>query len=238
MIRFSEFERNGAAVAAFSEKSDGACGLKGVSFPQEILNNRASVCRVCGVNEARMVCAQQIHSPHVAWVGSENSGAGALTWESGIPATDGLACRESGLPLGILVADCVPLYLVDPVRKAAALVHAGREGTRANIAGNAVAALAAGAGSAPGDLCALVGPSAGPCCYEVSHELAQDFAGAGLPVHGRNLDLWEANALQLTQAGVLRTNIALTALCTICDGRFFSFRSGDATGRNVALLML
>ncbi|MBI5095702.1 MAG: laccase domain-containing protein [Candidatus Hydrogenedentes bacterium] len=238
MIRFPQLESLGVAVAAFSEKSDGNCGLRGVSNAAGVLASRRAVCRACGADEGRLVCAQQVHSPNVAWVTADNAGAGATVWETGLDATDGLLTQELGLPLGILVADCVPLYIVDPRRRVAGLAHAGREGTRADIAGRAVAELVLTAGANPDDLVALIGPSAGPCCYEVSPEIAAGFAEAGLPVRGRRLDLWEANVQQLADAGVPRNQIAVVGACTICDGRFYSYRAGDTTERNLAVLML
>jgi len=149
-----------------------------------------------------------------------------------------MATDRPGLPLAVFVADCVPVYIFDPVRRAAALVHAGRAGTQQNITGAALAVLRRAYGTNPSDVHIHIGPSAGPCCYEVSVELARAFRGAGLPASGRRLDLWGANRLQAEAAGVPRAQVACSGICTICDGRFYSYRRGDGLSRNMALLML
>ncbi len=138
----------------------------------------------------------------------------------------------------MFVADCVPVYLLDPETGGGGLVHAGREGTYRGISPLAVEAMQREFGTKPTDLHALIGPSAGPCCYEVSPELAHAFAEAGLPVDGRHLDLWQANAQQLTAAGLSPGRITVSGICTICDGRFHSHRAQPNAGRNMALLML
>ena len=151
---------------------------------------------------------------------------------------DGLIAREPSLPIGVLVADCVPVYFFDPIRRAGGIVHAGRAGTYLRIVENAIHALEREQGVSPGDLHALIGPSAGPCCYEVSEEIARDFDISGLPVSGRYLDLWQANVLQLEGCGVPRTHIGVAGLCTLCDGRFHSHRRNPDGGRNLAFLAL
>jgi YfiH family protein len=171
-------------------------------------------------------------------VGENDRGRGATTYEDGFAATDGLITGARNLPLALLVADCVPVYLFDPVRGVGGLAHAGRRGTLANLSGLTVQAFVARFDSNPSDMHALIGPSAGPCCYEVSEEIALAFARAKLPVTGRKLDLWDANLRQLRRAGVPDAQIAVAGQCTICDGRFFSYRAGDGAARNMALLMV
>lgn len=245
MIRFQTFEQLGLAVAAFSEKSDGDCALTDAQDIGGLPRARQRVCQECGVPAGGLVCVRQVHGTRILQATRTQRGMEATAvGNAGIPAgpseteADGMVTRERGVALGILTADCVPVYLFDPVRRAGGLLHAGRKGTRNGISGRAVALLESLFHTEPKDIHALIGPSAGPCCYEVSQELADNFRAAELPVEGRHLDLWEANATQLARAGVARQNIAVTGLCTICDGRFFSHRR-DADGRrNLALLAL
>ena len=117
----------------------------------------------------------------------------AANWAEALPETDGLITNVPEVPLVILVADCVPLYLFDPVQRVAGLVHAGRQGTFDNIAGTAIANMRAAYGTHPRDVHAVIGPSAGPDAYEVSESMANDWRDAGLPANGRLLDLWRAN---------------------------------------------
>lgn len=226
MLRFEGFESLGLRVAGISEASDGDCGHRGVDGAQ----GRARVAAGCGFAAERLVWGWQVHGTAVRLVGEAGEGPFA--------DTDGVATQARGVPLGIFVADCVPVFLFDPRTRSGALVHAGREGTRTGIAAEAVRALGAGYGARAEDLHALIGPSAGPCCYEVSAELAGDFAGAGLPARGRYLDLWEGNAVQLVRAGVAREKITVSALCTICTDRFWSYRRDGTVCRNLAVMML
>jgi hypothetical protein len=234
MLRFPELERFGV-LAAVSGTAEGDCASAddGESSP-----GREAFFAACGVPASRVVCARQVHGVRVARAGASDGGRGAHERATAIPDTDGLITDEPGLALGISVADCVPVYLVDPVRPAAGLLHAGRQGTFANIAGAGVRAMRDAFDSAPGNLHAVIGPSAGPARYEVSREIAEAWRAAGLPSEGRLLDLWEANAMQLARAGVPRCQVHVAGICTINDTRFHSHRR-DADGRrNLALLAL
>lgn len=209
-------------MAAISEMVDGDCGAD---------ERRAAFCRGMGVDAGQLVCGRQVHGMVVAVAREEDRGRR-------LPATDGLVTDVPGLPMAISVADCVPVYLFDPHRRAIGLVHAGREGTRLDIAASAIHAMCTKLGCRADDIHAVIGPSAGPCCYEVSEPMAEDFCALGLPVSGRHLDLWESNARQLSRAGVPRSQIEAASLCTICGNRFFSHRRDSDGKRNMALLSL
>ena len=154
------------------------------------------------------------------------------------PQADGLLTNNPEVILTIRVADCVPLWLYHPRLRAGALLHAGREGTILNIARAGVHALADAYGAAASELHAHIGPSAGPCCYEVSEEMAGEFRSRGLPTNGRMLDLWGANELQLRNEGVLLAQITCSSQCTICSKGYYSYRGGDDKLRNVAMLQV
>ncbi len=207
-MRFLSLERLGVRVAVISEMSDGDCrsGGGGTAFMAGL-----------GIGAGDVVTARQVHGAEVAVAGEADRGRR-------FDSTDGLATAVAGLPLAVSVADCVPVYLVDPVRRAVGLVHAGREGVRQAIAGAAVRAMVDRLGCRAQHIHAVVGPSAGPCCYEVTEEMAGQFRALGLPANGRRLDLWEANALQLAGAGVPQEQIEISRLCTICGDRFWSYR--------------
>jgi polyphenol oxidase len=153
---------------------------------------------------------------------------------------DGVISTTPGLAACVAVADCVPILLARPDGSAVAAVHAGWRGTLARIAAEAVRALIAG-GDGEGPL-AVIGPSIGPCCYEVSDDLAAQFGSAFGPrvVQGGagryRLDLWVANERALRDAGV--TRVAQLRRCTACEPRlFFSHRrDGGRTGRMVGFV--
>lgn len=154
---------------------------------------------------------------------------------------DAVVVAAPGLVAGVRTADCVPLLLVAPRRRWAAVVHAGWRGTIAGIAGEAVGAARA-AGIDPAELLAALGPSIGPCCYEVSPELGEEFALAGLPVvraassSRPHLDLREANRILLGRSGVAPASIQATGPCTRCaKDRYHSFRADPrCAGRQVS----
>ena len=223
MIRFGEFESLGLSLAAVSDKSDGdsalALGADGIR----------SFCGACGIDPAGVVRLRQVHGARIV----------EARISPGDPVeADGLITRSPGCPIAVGVADCVPVFLFDPLARCAALVHAGREGTLRGIIPVAVTHLAEVYGTSPRNVHALVGPSAGPCCYEVSVEMAENFSDAGLPSRGRHLDLWAANSLQLVRAGVPEHQVQITGICTICDGRFHSYRADASPRRNMAVLMI
>jgi YfiH family protein len=158
---------------------------------------------------------------------------------------DALLTRRRGRPLAVFTADCVGLVVADPDAPALGVAHAGWRGTVRGIAGRLVAALVETAGARPERLHAAIGPSIGPCCYEVDEPvvgpLRAAFPGAwerwarpaGPERPGRWwLDLWTANFEQLVAAGVRAEAIRSPGLCTGCRrDLFFSYRKEGLAGR-------
>jgi YfiH family protein len=237
MLRFEEIERPGAAVALISDASDGDCAFKG-SAPALASQHRERICELCAIDPRHLVCAQQAHECAIAWAQERDRGRHWGGFLEPFPETDAILTDVRGLPLAIFVADCVPVFLYDEHNHIGGLVHAGREGTLSRITEKAVAAMRERRNSNPADVHALIGPSAGPCCYQVSEEMAASFADAGFPLEGRHLDLWKANALQLRASGVLQSHITLDETCTICTTTYFSHRRQPNGARNMALMML
>jgi hypothetical protein len=159
---------------------------------------------------------------------------------TGQPEADAAVAESPGLVLGIETADCLPVLLVDPVRRAVAAAHAGWRGTAAGVARAAVAALVAG-GSRPEDLIAATGPCIGPCCYEVGDELRAAFgeSGAGFfragPRGRPHLDVRAANERQLREAGLAASRIHRVDDCTRCRADLYHSyrREGKHAGRMI-----
>lgn len=167
------------------------------------------------------------------------------------PEADAVASDEAGLVLAVLVADCMPIVIVDRVRGAAAAVHAGWRGTCARVAPAAVAAMMREFGSQPSDLVAAIGPGAGPDDYEVGESLVDAFTKAGhSPTDiGRwfiragarlRLDLWRANADQLRESGLAGGSVHVCGLSTVSHPDVFdSYRvHGERAGRMAALVVV
>lgn len=162
---------------------------------------------------------------------------------------DAVLSTTEGVAACVSVADCVPLLLADPGTGAVAAVHAGWRGTLAGIAGEGVRALEREVGAPPSRLLAVIGPSIGPCCYEVSEDVAAQFrdalggavARAPVPAAGGarpHLDLWAANREVLARAGVAAERVQVLGRCTSCErDRFFSHRrDAGRTGRQMAFI--
>jgi YfiH family protein len=166
----------------------------------------------------------------------------AAPWE-GSPAGDAGIAQARGLFLGVETADCLPILIVDPRRRAVAAVHAGWRGTAAGVARATVEALAS-RGSAPAELIAAVGPGIGPCCYEVGDELREAFGSDadGLfrpgPRGRPHLDVRAANVRQLEATGLASARIHHVNECTYCNpDRYHSYRrEGRGGGRMISFV--
>ena len=201
--------------------------------------NHRRVFAALDLSRERVVSPYQVHSANVRLVGEAHVGTVQ-------PATDGLLTTTPGVALLFRFADCVPLLLFDPVRRAVGLVHAGWRGAADGVVAAAVAAFARYVGSTPGDLWAGIGPAIGPCCYQVGPEVAEAVAGAcpkeAEVVRRRDgslyLDLPGAVEAQLAAVGVKRVERA--GICTACHTEeWFSHRAERGrTGRFGALIML
>jgi YfiH family protein len=162
---------------------------------------------------------------------------------------DALYTTARGRPLAVFTADCVPLVIVDPVRPALGLAHAGWRGTVQGIAGRLISTLVDRAGARPERLRAAIGPSIGPCCYEVDEPVTGPLRAAFPEVWTRWvrpgrpgkwwLDLWAANAWQLEAAGVPPDGVWSLRLCTSCRADlFYSYRREGLAGRLATLAVL
>jgi YfiH family protein len=179
---------------------------------------------------------------------------------------DAIITRQRGISLAMSSADCVPVMLYDPVQHAVGMAHAGWRGTARGIVFATVDAMREQFGSQPEDIYAGIGPSIGPCCYDVSEEVQGLFLGRiefdmqptaeryrnlvressvfSLVEHAhRNslrLDLWETNRNQLLMAGLLPEHIELSGICTSCEKqRFYSHRGEHGrAGRFPSILAL
>ena len=157
------------------------------------------------------------------------------------PEADGLVTARPALPLGVLVADCVPVLLADAAAGVVAAAHAGRRGLLAGVLTEVVAAMAA-RGADPGATRAAVGPAAGGCCYEVPAQLQAQAVAArpellsttrwGTPA----LDLRAGAVAELAALGL--AHVELVGGCTIEDGSLYSYRRAAVTGRFAGVVTL
>ena len=216
---------------------DGDINIAGrLSRADAIANRRVWADRI-GIDGTALVSGRQAHGTRVEVVDDRHRGRGALEIEDAIPQTDALITRTPGLPLIIYTADCVPVLVYDPMEHAIGLAHAGWRGSVGNIAGAVVAAMCSEFGSRPTNLIVRLGPSIGPCCYEVGDEVIDAWRASGIerfaeaiePREPRAyLDLWRANSLAFEAAGVPADQVEHSGICTRCHAeRFFSRRAGQ-----------
>jgi YfiH family protein len=197
--------------------------------PERVAENWRRLERDTGLRFARV---RQVHGARVIRVDSPTAP---------VEEADAVIATRSGVAACVSVADCVPILLADPDSGVVAAVHAGWRGTIGRAAAEAVRALGE-LGAAPGRLLVAIGPSIGPCCYEVSPDLGERFRAEVGPVvvvgDAPRLDLWASNRLVLEAAGVPSERIELVGRCTSCERElFFSHRRDRGqTGRQMAFI--
>ena len=214
-----------------------------------VLENYRRVAQALGTSIDHIVTSDQTHTTNVRPVGKEDLGKG-ITRPRDYKDVDGMITDQPGVLLATFYADCVPLYFVDPVHKAIGLSHSGWRGTVGRMGQATVEAMERSFGSQPKDLLCAIGPSICQDCYEVSRDVAEAFIFA-FPTHEKEilqagalgkyqLDLWKANEIVLTEAGVLKEHIDLAGLCTCCNSSIlFSHRASKGKRGNLgAFLML
>lgn len=259
VLRFDFLTQGTGAGAWFTTRRGGVSeppyatlnvGFHVQDSPEAVRENRRRVWATLDLAGEQAVGAEQVHGKQVRRVSGPDAGCGAFDAEGAIPATDALVTQQPGLVLTAYYADCVPILLLDPVTHCGGVVHAGWRGTSLKVPAEAVREMQAAYGMDPRSCRAVVGPSIGPCCYEVDDRVlvpmgeafgaaARGLAEETTPGHA-HLNLWEANRISLLEAGLQPGNVLVTGLCTACHTDwFFSHRAEHGrTGRMMAVLTL
>lgn len=192
------------------------------------------------------VFTDQTHTANVRVVDRRDAGCG-MTRERGYHDVDGLVTNDPEIVLCAFFADCVPLFFVDPIKRVIGLSHSGWKGTVQKIGMETVRTMQREFGCDPSDIEAAIGPSICGDCYEVSEDVAEQFREAFadtktiLKEKGGGkylLDLWEANRIIMTEAGILGEHISVTDLCTCCNPEFlFSHRASHGNRGNLGAFL-
>jgi YfiH family protein len=225
--------------AVAQEKSEKVLNLGYAEWDsrENVLENRRRFQAALGAGEFALISLKQFHSDvvHVFETAPAEPCRG-----------DASATNQPGLLLGVQTADCVPILLVDPRKRAVAAVHAGWRGTLQRIVMKAIGKMQMEFATKPVDLLVALGPAIGGCCYEVGTEVASAFLarfpnaaewfdeprtgdepnplqwlsmmppGHQPPAENVHLDLRKANRAQLLDAGLHARNIFASDLCTAC----------------------
>jgi hypothetical protein len=194
-----------------------------------------------GLSTEQFFMAKQVHRNGILVINADTS--------NHPPDFDAIVSDRSGLAIGILTADCVPIFLVDRRKRAIGVVHAGWKGTSLQIAAKTVNIFVERFSSSTSDIIAVIGPAIGCCCYQVDDVVfdamkwdknRESFFSKCNKRGKWMLDLPLANRFQIQSAGVPSGNISPAGICTSCRGDiFFSHRRETGkTGRQLSFIIL
>lgn len=234
-IQFKNLSATGIVKHGFSTRKGGVStgifssmnlNFKRGDDPDAVMENYRRMAAALNMRVEDMVLSDQTHTTNVRVITEEDRGKGILKPQD-YSDVDGMITNVPGIVLVTSYADCVPLYFVDPVRKAIGLSHSGWKGTVGHIGQKTVWKMHEVYGSEPKDIVAAIGPSICQSCYEVGDDVAEAFRAnftadeaADILLDKGNgkyqLDLWKANWYVLTDAGILPEHLSVTDLCTAC----------------------
>lgn len=215
---------------------------------EAVTENFRRLSAALGFHPEDIVASNQTHTSNVRVVGREDRGNG-VTRPGAYQDVDGMITNIPGVVLATFYADCVPLYFVDPVKRAVGLSHSGWRGTAAKIGAVTVRKMQETYGSRPEDIYGAIGPSICQDCYEVSEDVIEEFRDAFPEKDWKNLfyrkengryqlNLWEANRRIMEEAGLLPGHISLPGICTCCNPEFlFSHRASKGKRGNLGAFL-
>ncbi|MCL2852253.1 MAG: polyphenol oxidase family protein, partial [Defluviitaleaceae bacterium] len=182
-ITFDNISDTGFVNHAFSTRLGGVSlgcfsslnlGLNRGDEREHVLENYRRLSDAAGFDWRNVVFSNQTHDVNVHRATADDRGNGILR-ASTVKDTDAFVTNAENVVLQTFHADCVPVFLADPVRRAVGLVHAGWLGTLCEIARVTVERIAAEFGTDPADIVAAIGPSIGPDSFEVDNDVADRF---------------------------------------------------------------
>lgn len=223
-------------------------GVKKDDSSKNILSNYDIFTRSLGIDMEDLVLTDQVHEDNIMEVTKKDRGKGFIR-KSDIIGIDGFITNESEVALVTFYADCVPLFFLDPKKKAIGLTHAGWKGTVERIGQKTIEKMVNTYESNPSDILVGIGPSIGKCCFEVGEEVIERVRDSFKDTkdyfyrkeNGKYmLDLWDLNKDQFLEIGVKEYNITGSDICTKCNKDIFFSHRGDngKTGSLAAMMQL
>jgi YfiH family protein len=204
-------------------------------FKQDILPGRRNLFRAYGIDESRLFSLYQKHTTDVVVIPES-----ARPEDYQYRIADGMVTKGKENILGITVADCLPIFLIDTTGKGFGLLHSGWKGT--GIVLNGISALQRECGSLRKDIRVIIGPGIGSCCYHVGKERFAEYttsfgAGAGRHENGKYyIDMRKANITMLENHGI--TDITIIEDCTSCNPHLSSFRRDGEESLNLMIALI
>ena len=239
-VSLSGFPNELNLIIAFSGRKHGNMSLY-YGETSKALNNRRIFLSSLGIDYRDLVCARQIHGDSIRYVTEDDRGSGASAYGGSIADTDGFITDKKNIPIAVFTADCLSVFIYDPLTPSIGLVHCGWRSSKARIISKAIRLMQEKFNARPDNLYAGFGSSIRGCCYEVSKDFREHFSDGLREEDGRlYLDLAEVNTKELVVAGVRKENVFPPQACTFChNDEFFSFRKeGPACGRMISVMML
>lgn len=191
------------------------------------------------LQERHLVCPSQVHGNRVFVARDKHRGCGALSRSDVVSGTDAVITGAPHLPIGILTADCLSVFICDPERRLIALAHAGWRGVHQGLISCTLRKMREAFGAKPQHFLVALGPAIRPCCYEVGEDFLKFFPNS-VNREGRKFyfDIAGEAFRELIAAGVVQERIHDSRICTSCmNNEFFSFRrQGEEAGRSMSVM--
>jgi len=248
------FEGPSCSVQGFTTRHEGVSrppynslnlGTNTQDQPHNVEGNRSLLSRAFGIIQEKLVTVKQVHGTDILVIDEPNEDVSHFLGIEG----DAIITNKPSIMIGVCVADCAPILLLDQEKQIIAAVHAGWQGTASKLVTKTVTGMKSLFGCNPNKIQAVIGPCIGKCCYEVDAPVRQAFIQSGLAWDtcteqsgdgSWGLDIAAANRDLLIEAGVPATQIQVSGMCVCCHRElFFSYRrDGAETGRQMGFIML
>jgi YfiH family protein len=206
--------------------------------PRRVLTNRDLLARHLDTSWVNL--PQQVHGAGVLVVDAGRAGRRQIV-RGGARGVDALVTTMRRVPIGILVADCLPVLIADAVHGVVAAAHVGRRGIAGGVLQATIAAMVTN-GADPADAVAVIGPGVCGACYEVPARMRDEVAALVPGTATTTATGSPALDLPAGADGVLRDagigTVVSTGICTVTDPRFYSYRRDGRTGRFAGVVIL
>ena len=257
-ISFKSLDETGLVINGFSTRVGGVSNgiFKSMNLgygrgdsDENVTENHKIIANAMGFDYRRIVTTNQTHTTNIRIVSENDAGKGIICLRD-YHDIDGLITNVPNLPLATYYADCVPLYILDPVNNVIGLSHSGWKGTVNRIGFKTIELMHKTYGSEAKNLIVCIGPSICQDCYEVGEDVAARFKENfskdcidNILIYKGNekylLNLWEACREIFIEAGVDNSNISITDICTCCNKEYlFSHRGLNGKRGNLAAFLM
>ena len=237
-FQIDEFSNTGLVKHCFSTKKGGISKGEFESMnlrfncddsQENVIENFRILCNDIGVDYRKLVLSKQVHEDNIFTAEKGDCGNGIVKPQN-LTSADALITGESGVPLAVFSADCVPVFFLDKRNRVIALAHSGWKGTVKRISQKTVEKMRNDFHSHPEDIIAAIGPSIGVCHFEVGEDVADifraEFGDSVIEKHKKyHVNMQKAISQQLSESGITDKNIICSDICTFCNSDlFFSHR--------------